>query len=157
MKNPTLINQSTSKWYADTVIQSLFVFPMLVCYFLAIFKSEFIIGALIIQLGVGGVQLLSGLFHALVRKSQWHTIYFVSALLYLLFLWIVLYSVGSSSSDAALFFCIGLFNCLIPVGIAIWYLNKSFHYHKNYVAPSKDTQFSYGDDELLDDVFQMES
>lgn len=149
------MKNQASRIYADVVIQSLVVFPMLLCYFCSVFNLGFLIAALIIQLGVGGVQLLSGLFFALVRKSQWHTVYFVSALLYLLFLGVLLSSVGSGANDTTFFVCVGIFNCLIPVGIAIWYLYRSWDYHKNYVAPLAKPK--YGQEDLLDDIFQVEN
>lgn len=155
MENQVIIRNQASKTYPDIVVQFLFVLPMLLCYCCSIFDFGFLIAALIIQLGVGGVQLLSGLFFALVRKSQWHTVYFVSALLYLLFLGVLLSSVGRAANDTTFFVCVGIFNCLIPVGIAIWYLYRSWDYHKNYVHPLKKT--SYGEEDLLDDIFQVEN
>ncbi len=145
------MRNEASKLSIDIVLQALVVVPMLICYVLAIFDLAFIIGALLTQLAVGGVQLMSGLLFSVTRQSKWHQQYLGLAIVYLVFLGIVLGGAGSSGGDATFFVVGAIFNCFIPVCIAIWYLRKSYSYHQNYVAPTKKAAF--GEDDLLDDGF----
>lgn len=144
------MNNPTSKFYPDVVIQALVILPMLFCYLLAITDVVFLIGALLIQIAVGAVQVLSGLCYMFTRESSWHRNYFFAACGYLIFLWILMGSVESSKSFPIFF---TVFSGIIPVGIALWYVVKSLQYHKSYEKPTGVTPF--GDEELLDDVFQV--
>lgn len=151
---PFPLDTPTKRYYPDTVFQFIVLVPMLCCYFFALVNPLFLVGGLFFQIGVGGVQVLSGLYYSIRRKSVWHKTYFFAAVGYLLFLWLLLYSLMGSGGDAIFFIFFGIFSGLIPVGIAIWYVLKSLRYHKSYVAPIDHLPF--GDDELLDDIFQAE-
>jgi hypothetical protein len=120
-----------------------------------LFELFFVVWALLIQLGVGIIQLSSGLFFAIVRKSDWHKRYFLSAGGYVLFLIFFLLFMGSGGDDGLFFTFFGIFSGFIPVCIAIWYYSKSLTYHKNYQPPSQQQQ--RGADDVLDDLFQLEN
>ncbi|MFK7797217.1 MAG: hypothetical protein AB8E82_07160 [Aureispira sp.] len=140
----------------DVILQSLVILPMLFCYCLSIFELVFGIWALLIQIGVAVIQLSSGLFYAITRKSDWHKRYFLSASAYVFFLILLLTFVGNNGGGDTLFFtCFGIFSAFLPVCIAIWYYSKSIAYHKHYQAPTIQEQ--QGADDLLDDLFQLEN
>lgn len=138
-----------SKLYLDVIFQAVVVLPMLVCYFSVLMgdKTTFVAAALL-QLAVGAVQLLSGLVYVITRQSKWHGNYFLGACLYLLFL--LVFCTTVSNRPLLIFF--GIF---IPVGIACWYILKSWHYHHNYIGPTNEVPS--GDNDLLDDLFQLEA
>ncbi|MGH1335675.1 MAG: hypothetical protein ACRBFS_06060 [Aureispira sp.] len=140
------MKNSATRFYPDVVLQSLVFFPMILCYFLAVARTEFLIGALLIQIGVGVVQVFSGLYYSITRKSRWHRSYTISAISYVLFIWALLVNVGGSSF--VVWFVV--FSGIIPVCIAIWYLIKSLNYHQNYNPPLAKP--SYGAEDLLDDI-----
>lgn len=134
--------------HPDIVLQSLVLFPMLFCYCLMILEVFFVVWALLVQLGVGIIQLSSGLFYTLIKQSNWHKRYFIAAGTYVLFLLFLLAWTSQNSSDTIFFTCFGIFSAFIPVCIAIWYYYKSLAYHQSSTVLPKQ-----GADDVLDDLF----
>ena len=133
----------------DLSLQVVLVGFMLVFYVLGLASRSFLVLALLAQLGVGVVQVLSGLLHSISYQDKTRQKYTVFALFYV----VGLILGGSLILDWVILGFFVIFVALIPVGIAIWYCNLTYQDWKSTVAISKGMKHqNLGQEDILDDV-----
>lgn len=148
------MKQAPKKTYQiDLVIQSLGYLPMIICYLLYFVENGFFILALLFQFLVGLAQLMSGAFHSVQYTNVQHKRYFIAAIAYLLFLFVLFPSLEKRIEGGADFLFLPLL-IIIPVLIATWYYRLTWLLsQKTPTSPSsKNNQLSIFQEDILDDM-----
>ncbi|MCH2046620.1 MAG: hypothetical protein MK212_21060 [Saprospiraceae bacterium] len=134
----------------DLSLQTIVVVPMLIACIGGIFEKDIYVFALLFQLFVGFIQVMSGLIHTIRYEDELRSKYSAYAILYVAFL-ILIASLIRGAGFLAFFM---IFVALVPMCIAIWYWTKTYYDWRNVF--SDGNIFSKGqtqsDEDLLDDL-----
>jgi hypothetical protein len=152
------MSTATKKTYQiELILQVICLIPLVIGHIGALIEPWTLILGLSAQFLIGCIQILSGLGHYLVYNDKGRGMYLLSAIGYLLVLYLGTFLVISvvestnANMDVLGVVLLIIFHLIIPSSIALWYTKTTFERMNRAPAKSPKLKIKNGDKDLLDD------